>query len=98
MLLITVENHPLQPAGVTTTYGQAVCSSATIDAATWAHETQHYKQWQTAQLGAALSPVLDFYLLSHVAAQTQSYVRKGDYASGNPLETGLYSSPPRAWP
>ena len=96
MLVPTVENHPLIPQGTATTFGSVVCSSGTIDRATWQHEQQHYKQRQAATW--LPFPFNESYIPAHLGAQAWSAMSTGTYNQGNPLETGPYSNPPRPWP
>ncbi|MFN0064076.1 MAG: RHS repeat-associated core domain-containing protein [Myxococcaceae bacterium] len=88
--MIFIENHPLQPRGVSTTFGNVVCSSSPrMGPRTERHETQHVIQSNVLQ---------DFYLPAHLLAQLYSAVTTGTYYQANPLEQGPYSSPPRPWP
>ncbi|MDP1823788.1 MAG: RHS repeat-associated core domain-containing protein, partial [Archangium sp.] len=82
-----VENHPFMPAGTTTTFGSAICSSGAISASTWKHEEQHLKQ---AQMFNFIPGMGELYLPEHLFFQGVSALRGGGYDQYNPLETGPY--------
>jgi RHS repeat-associated protein len=86
---VWVDNHPLQPRGITTTFGHLVCSDTVPSSNTYSHETQHTHQADV--LGG-------LYLPAHLVSQAVSAILTGTYNGGNLLEMGPYSSPARPWP
>jgi RHS repeat-associated protein len=104
-----VEKHPLMPAGTTTTFGGAICSSDALSSSVWAHESQHIKQAQA--ISWLPFPLSEAYLPAHLLSQGYSALRGGGYDKFNPLETGPYgrqwtgqghsgdgTAPTRPWP